>query len=237
MSKIAILCGGKGSRIKHLTKDVPKPLVELYGKPMLQHIIELYVSKGYNDFIFCTGYKGEKIEEFLSDKTFIKSYISKQSEEAGMLQRIFAIRNEFKKNILVTYGDTYVDIDIDKFFEVHTKSDKAVTILIGKFRSPYGLVELNQDKNPVSFEEKPVFDYYIGCMIIRKDVFDHINEQMLQMKDGEGLVALFKYLIKIKQLNIYEHTHNESIFSFNTQTEKDEIEQKFKHFYTMNNAN
>ena len=62
--KTVILCGGEGTRLKELTEGIPKPLVEIGGKPILWHIMKIYSSFGFNDFVLCLGYKGEMIEDY-----------------------------------------------------------------------------------------------------------------------------------------------------------------------------
>ena len=61
---VVILCGGRGTRLQERTREIPKPLVEIGDKPIVWHVIQLYASQGYGEFVLCTGYKGELIEEF-----------------------------------------------------------------------------------------------------------------------------------------------------------------------------
>ena len=64
--KIMILCGGRGSRMGKLTDDLPKPLIKIHGKPILEFKINRYIEQGFNEFVFCVGYKGELIKQFIS---------------------------------------------------------------------------------------------------------------------------------------------------------------------------
>ncbi len=63
--KVVILCGGRGSRLQPLTADVPKPLVQLHGKPILQHVIEFYLRHEFREFILCAGFRSEMIRGFV----------------------------------------------------------------------------------------------------------------------------------------------------------------------------
>ena len=62
--KVVILCGGKGTRLKELTEEIPKPLVEIGGKPILWHIMKIYSHYGFNDFVLCLGYRANRISEY-----------------------------------------------------------------------------------------------------------------------------------------------------------------------------
>ena len=63
---VVILCGGRGTRLQEKTLDIPKPLVEIGAHPILWHVIQIYATQGFSDFVLCTGYKGELIERFAS---------------------------------------------------------------------------------------------------------------------------------------------------------------------------
>src|SRR5881409_2641854 len=67
---VAILCGGRGTRLQEHTRAIPKPLVEIGGLPILWHVMEIYARQGFRRFVLCLGYKGEMIEEFVASKTW-----------------------------------------------------------------------------------------------------------------------------------------------------------------------
>ncbi len=232
MTKIAILCGGIGRRIRPLSEKIPKPLIEVGGKPILEHVIQGYKSQGFGNFIFCVGYKGQKIVDFLKTKKRIRYYISNEGEKASMLQRIHALRHDFKNDLVVGYGDTFIDVQVKDILKAHRQSKKWVTIVTAKIQSPFGLMRFDSEGVPFSFQEKPILNYYVGYFVINKKAFDSISKNMLKMKDGAGLVSLFKQLIELKQLNSYQHKR--MMLTFNTQEELADAEVKFRHFYSIN---
>ena len=65
--KVAILCGGKGTRLKEHTESIPKPLVDIGGRPLLWHIMKIYSSYGFNEFVLCLGFRGQMIKEYFMD--------------------------------------------------------------------------------------------------------------------------------------------------------------------------
>ena len=111
--KVVILCGGKGVRLKPLTKDIPKPLVEIGGKPIIHQAVELYSQKGFSDFILCIGYKGYLIKEYFSRFPDYKIKYSDSGEDATMIKRIHDIKDMIDDKIIVAYGDTYAHINFN----------------------------------------------------------------------------------------------------------------------------
>jgi glucose-1-phosphate cytidylyltransferase len=103
-----ILCGGKGTRMGPLTKELPKPLINIGGKPILWHIMKIYASQGVNNFILCLGYKGDKIKEYFQNNNneewniqFVDTGI-----ECTKSERLQKIKNSITENIFfLAYGD------------------------------------------------------------------------------------------------------------------------------------
>lgn len=103
MCKVIILCGGRGKRLGDLSAKFPKPLMRLKNKPIIQHILESYISHGFRKFILCTGYLSESIEEFVSNNKFnAEIVISNSGEDASMLKRIFLVKDLIDRRAVVT---------------------------------------------------------------------------------------------------------------------------------------
>lgn len=231
MLKVVILCGGRGHRLKPLTYNIPKPLVALNGKPILQHIIEFYISKGFRNFVLCTGFRSEAIDDFiLSHKFDAEIEISNAGVRAGILKRLYIARNLINERAIVTYGDTFINIDPYHIMKEHTKSKADATITVADIRSPFGLVEFDNNNRVTFFREKPSFFYYIGHIIMEKRVLESLDADLISMPDGEGLISLFQKLIKEKSLNVYKHTGFK--ITFNTPYEHTKAEQEFIKFFT-----
>lgn len=235
MSKatIAVLCGGRGRRLRPDTLKVPKPLVEIEGKPILDYIVEMYIRKGFNRFILCTGYKSEMIEEHFRQKNLGQCDISfsNSGTDASMLKRIHDTYDKFNKKIIVTYGDTLTDIDMDQLLMDHDTSLMPASIVTTKIRSPFGLINYGARGNIESFDEKPILHYYIGHTILNKKAFSHMTDDLLNLPDGDGLVAYFKKMISLDLLNGYEHDGFQ--LTFNTHKGLKEAAEQLKGFYTL----
>lgn len=232
MLKVMILCGGRGRRLENAYPDLPKPLVPLNGKPILQHVIEFYIAKGLNNFVLCTGFNSEAIETFVSTNRFNADIeFSNSGKEASILKRIHEARNLIKTKAIVTYGDTFININPADVLDTHDKNNVDLTITIADIRSPFGLVKMNKSSQVISFEEKPVFSYYIGHMVMERTLLDNINMNLLSLPDGEGLVGLFQELIKAKRINAYRHAGLQ--ITFNTFYERQKAEEAFIRFFTQ----
>ena len=204
--KVAILCGGKGTRLKELTEDLPKPLVEIGGKPIIWHIMKIYSHYGFNDFILCLGYKGKLIEEYFSkssnkeQKWNIEFVDTGENSNKG--QRVKKIEKYIKEdNFFVAYGDDVSDVNIKKVLEHHLKSSKIVTLTAVNPESQFGIMEINSSNEIIEFREKPKLDHWIngGFFIFSKKIFGYLKDNYDLETDAFGA------LVKEKQISAFKH--------------------------------
>jgi len=233
--KIAILCGGKGKRLRPYTEEIPKTLVPLNDKPILDYNLELFSGQKLNNFVLCVGYKGEKIREHIRRVNLqgvpYEVTFSDAGEDASMLKRIHQLKEEIEETILVTYGDTLTDINVENLMSYHLEKRGAVTIVVASIQNPFGLVNYGNNGAAYSFQEKPCFDYYIGMFILSNRAFEYMDDGLLREPDGEGLVSFFNRLIDEKQLMVYRY--NGKQITFNTHSERELAEEMVKTFYTL----
>lgn len=200
--KAVILAGGFGSRLSEATSLIPKPMVEIGGKPILWHIMKTYSSYGINDFIVCCGYKQYVIKEYFANYYLHNSDMtidlaantteihSTHAEHwrvtlidtglntmtGGRIKRIEPYVG--KEPFLLTYGDGVADIDIAKTIEEHQKSGAAISMSVYKPEGKFGAVDIDTTNNTVrSFREKPDGDgnwINIGYFVCEPEVFDYI---------------------------------------------------------------
>jgi glucose-1-phosphate cytidylyltransferase len=200
--KVVILAGGLGTRISEETHLRPKPMIEIGGRPMLWHLMKIYSTYGFNDFIICCGYKGYAIKEFFanyflhrSDVTFDLQSNSMEVHEhkaepwrvtlidtgestmtGGRLKRISRhIKGEAE--FCFTYGDGLANVDIRKLVTFHKAHGKLATITAVRPPGRYGALELVG--NAVSrFVEKPQGDRGLingGFFVLSPDVINYID--------------------------------------------------------------
>tara|TARA_Y100000590_G_scaffold140338_1_gene160955 strand:- start:4007 stop:4699 length:693 start_codon:yes stop_codon:yes gene_type:complete len=157
--KVILLAGGFGTRLSEHTKTIPKPMINLAGKPMLLHIMKLYAKYGYKDFYVALGYKGEVIKKFFNKKFFDWNInlieTGEKTMTGGRLKRLKKyIGNE---TFMMTYGDGLSNINLEKLLKFHKKNKKLVTLSAVRPPARFGVLKLNGQKVSY-FKEKSKLD-------------------------------------------------------------------------------
>lgn len=226
--KVLLLAGGFGTRLSEETDIRPKPMAEIGGKPILWHIMKIYSSFGYNDFIILLGYKGYYIKEYFANYFLHQSDVTidisnnkmevhnNKSEpwrvtllETGLhtmtggriLRAKPYIGNE---PFLLTYGDGVADIDIEALVAAHKNHGKAITMTSVQPEGRFGALKTNSDGRIVSFMEKPKGDgSWIngGFFVCEPSVMDYIQDDptVFEQQPLEQLAAA-------GELYTYRHT-------------------------------
>jgi len=118
---VAVLCGGFGTRLGELTRDVPKPMIEIGGRPYLERVIESFAERGFYDFVLLTGYRGEVIEEHfgVGERFGVRIRYSHEHEPLGTGGAIREARSLLCERFLMTYADVLRRFDYDRFVQQH----------------------------------------------------------------------------------------------------------------------
>tara|TARA_A100000164_G_C21847547_1_gene743344 strand:- start:379 stop:1083 length:705 start_codon:yes stop_codon:yes gene_type:complete len=205
--KIIILCGGKGTRLSEETKLIPKPMVKIGHKPILVHIIKIYMKYGFKDFILALGYKGKIIKEYFKSNPIKNANIdcvdTKQSTLTG--GRILLLKKKIKKNedFMVTYGDGVANINIKALINFHKKYKKIVTLTAVRPPVRFGAISIDKNNYVKNFKEKPqINNNWIngGFFVMNYSVFKFIKDthEMFEHRPIEKLS-------KLKQVKAYKH--------------------------------
>ena len=223
--KIVILCGGEGSRLRPLTNQVPKTLVEINGKPILQYLMEHFSKQNYNEFVLCIGFKGQMVRDFIKKKNNKKWVVkfSDSGKNASMMERILDALQFVNERFIVCYGDTITNIDIDRLLKYHSKKRSLATITTYPMQSHFGVIEINKKGRAVSFKEKPFLPYWIsiGFMVFEKSVFK---------RKQNDFVRFLEMLSKEKKLFAFKHKGKH--ITINTEKDLNEAGKKISEFYT-----
>ncbi len=122
--KVVILAGGKGTRISEFTKTIPKPMIEIAGKPIIHRIIDHYIDYGHKEFYIALGYKGKVIKDYFKSKKFskeIKIHTINTGVNTMTGGRLKRLKKYLSQTFLMTYGDGLSDINLSKLFNFHKK--------------------------------------------------------------------------------------------------------------------
>ncbi len=200
---VVILCGGKGTRVGHITKEIPKPLLEIGGKPILWHVMKIYARQGCKRFILCLGYKGSQIRRYFKKHSRDDWQVACVNTGLAALksQRIEKIKPLIQDdNFFLAYGDDIADIDLRRLFAFHLKTGAMVTITTVKMFSIFGVVEIGKEGKVTGFKEKPYLNKWMsgGFMVMNRKIFDYLDAGELESEVFEKLVAQGK-------LRAYKH--------------------------------
>jgi glucose-1-phosphate cytidylyltransferase len=163
---VVILCGGRGTRLQEHTQSIPKPLVEIGGRPILWHVIQIYLAQGFRRFVLLTGYKGEQIEDFVATErwpagTDVRCLPTGQETPTG--GRVLLAAQELgDEPFCATYSDGVADIDLAALVSYHQTHGAAATMTVVRPELQFGVAELNGDGIVRGFAEKPRSEHWVN---------------------------------------------------------------------------
>ena len=212
--KTIILAGGHGTRIAEYTKKIPKPMIKIRGIPLLTHIMRIFKSQGYKEFIIAAGYKNKIIHDYYSkSKEFKNLKVINTGKKTMTGGRILKLKSYIKKNenFFVTYGDGLSNINLKKLIKFHIKNNKIATITA--VRPPVRFGELLIKKNKViKFKEKPeIKSSWIngGFFVLNYKVFKYIRSYKTSFeKEPLEKLAKSKNLIAFKHKGFWKCMDN-----------------------------
>ncbi|MEM0134548.1 MAG: glucose-1-phosphate cytidylyltransferase [Thermoplasmatales archaeon] len=225
--KVVILAGGLGTRISEETTIRPKPMVEIGDEPILWHIMKIYSSQGFSDFIICAGYKQHMIKDYfvnymhnhvdvevdlgkkqtkvlgehLEDWKITIVDTGKFTMTGGRIKRISKYVNN--EAFMLTYGDGLANIDLKALLEAHTSSKSFVTVTAVQPKGRFGSLEINGSGQVVKFQEKPPGDgFWVngGYYVMEPEIFNFIEDDQTVWEDKP-----MSQLAAQGKLNSYKH--------------------------------
>ena len=199
--KVGILAGGMGSRLSEMTDRVPKPMVEIGGKPILWHILKHYAEFGFKEFMIALGYKGEIIKDYFINYHYRAQNLSVHLAD-GKVKRLGRPKEDWLVHlidsgettqtggrvkklleyaqgqpIMATYGDGVADIDLHKLLQFHRRHGKAATVSAVRPPARFGGLQFEKDRVTRIVEKPQIGEGWIngGFFVLEPQVADYID--------------------------------------------------------------
>ena len=208
--KTVILAGGLGTRIAEPGQNIPKPMVEIGGMPIIHHIMSFYASRGHSDFVLALGHRSQVVKSyFLNLRSRIEdiqislgtgetAYLTSKSEgwnvtlvDTGAATmtggRLLRLREYLPDTFFMTYGDGLSDVDLSELLECHKANSNVLTLTAVNPDSRYGQLVLDAAGRVEGFREKPeILNEWVngGFMVAEPAVFDYLDGDETVLEAG-----------------------------------------------------
>jgi glucose-1-phosphate cytidylyltransferase len=165
LPQVAILCGGRGTRLQAHSPSLPKPLVEIGGRPILWHVIQIYLAQGFRHFVLLTGYQAHLLERFASQSEW-PADATVECLDTGLDtptgERVLRAASRLSERFCLTYADGVADIDLHALLADHDRYRPLATMTVVRPELQFGVAELNGEGLVRGFVEKPRSDHWIN---------------------------------------------------------------------------
>lgn len=222
-NQAVIMAGGLGTRLSPLTREIPKPMLQVGAKPILETIIDQLKSYGYKNIIICLNYKAGVIKNYFRDGSDFGVFIKYINEEKrlGTAGAIRLAKKYLDKPFFVINGDILTKLNFEQFMQFHIKMNNAITIGTKKYEMeiPYGVVDI-KDESVISICEKPTLDFFVsgGLYCLNPETLEHIPENeyfditqlissYIQANNKVGSFPITEYWMDIGQMEDYRRAN------------------------------
>ena len=202
--KAVILAGGYGTRISEESNIIPKPLIEIGGKPILWHIMKIYSAYKIDDFIICLGYKGEKIKEYFEQ--FDSKLWNIQLIDTGLDTmtggRLKRIQDKIDDTFCVTYGDGLSDVNLNNLISFHKEKKSLATLTAIHPPERFGVLNLSGDYVKEFHEKHTGESSWIngGFFVFEPEIFDYLHDDSTVLEK-----VPLETLAKEQKLSAFKH--------------------------------
>ena len=202
--KAVILAGGYGTRISEESHLLPKPMIEIGGKPILWHIMKIYLAHKIDDFVICLGYKGEKIKEYFEQ--FDSKLWNVQLIDTGLDTmtggRLKRIQDKIDDTFCVTYGDGVSDVNLNNLISFHKEKKSLATLTAIHPPERFGVLNLSEDYVTEFHEKHAGESSWIngGFFVFEPEIFDYLQNDSTVLER-----APLETLAKEQKLAAFKH--------------------------------
>jgi len=227
--KVVLLCGGKGTRLREHTELLPKPLIEVGGRPILWHMMKYYAHFGLRDFVLCLGYMGDRLKAYFAEERAWEHqdfvvHLGRQGEsrlellgaredwsitfadtglETKTGGRIKRAETYIDGDLfLANYADGLADLDLRALIDFHVSHGKLATLTAVNPDSPFGVLEIGEQDRVLRFREKPRLDDWIngGFFVFSRPLLERLG------RDDDLERDLLATLASEGELRAYRHS-------------------------------
>jgi glucose-1-phosphate cytidylyltransferase len=173
-----------------LNGEVPKPLMQIAGKPIVWHVMSIYARQGFGDFVLLTGYQGEQIAEWAAGAEWGVECVD-TGEDTPTGGRVHALRERLTERFCLTYADGVADIDLRALLDRHDRAGALATMTVVRPELPFGVAMLHGDR-VTGFREKPVAPEWVngGFFVVEPAALDYLRaDSVLEREPLEALAA------------------------------------------------
>jgi glucose-1-phosphate cytidylyltransferase len=228
-TRVVILCGGQGTRLREHTEFVPKPLVQVGGRPVLWHIMKHFQTHRLTSFVLCLGYKGEQIKHYVLDygvmsrdftmtlgrpetlafhgsidEADLEVTLADTGSDSMTGARVKRVECYLPEGpFMVTYGDGVSDVDVTALLAFHRSHGKLATVTAVRPESRFGVIEVDGSSRALRFREKPQTDGLVnaGFFVFERAALDYLDADPSCTLEREPL----ERLAADGQLMVYRH--------------------------------
>ena len=186
--KVVVIAGGQGTRIASVNSEIPKAMIPVAGKPILEYEIEMAKRYGYTDFLFIIGHMGDQIEQYFGDGcqwgVSIEYFI--EERPLGTAGALGLLRDKLTEDFFVFYGDTVMDFDMDAMLNYHKSKRADATLFLHPNDHPYDsdIVELDSSGRVLRFCNKPHADDFVSHNMVNAALFVFSPKVLEQIEIG-----------------------------------------------------
>lgn len=224
-NKVVIMAGGLGTRLRPLTDDIPKPLLKVGTKPILETIIENFANYGFKEIIISVNYKANMIKEYFGDGSDFGVEIKylEEDKKLGTAGALSLIKEEIKEPFFVMNGDLLTNVNFEHLLDFHLSGNSIGTMCVREYeyQIPYGVIQIDKDEIK-AIEEKPINKFFVnaGIYLLSHKVLNYIPKNeffdmptLFQKLIEEELKILsfpiHEYWLDIGRIVDYERANNE----------------------------
>jgi dTDP-glucose pyrophosphorylase len=230
LNKVVLMAGGIGERLRPLTENTPKPMLQVGNRPILHTIVEKFSNCGFEDIFMCVNYKSKIIQDYFGDgkKFGVNIEYVQENQKMGTAGALSLLKGKLNEPFFVMNGDLLTTLDFEKMLDFHLDNKSKATMCVRqyKFEIPFGVVSLNNE-NIVSLEEKPIHNFFVnaGIYILDSECLELIPNKFYNMtslfekmvSNGKKTISfpMKEYWIDIGRLVDYEKANSEYHSIFN----------------------